>query len=410
MTGASLALATPAYGATVPQVENGWVQISTPGELEFVDDHQSTFLGSDIELTNNIALGGFNWIPFGQVSHPFTGIFDGQGYAITGLNVATTLDAYAGFFGEVDGTVKNVAVEGNVQGSGSAQLVGGLIGELYGGVVSHASMSGSVSGTSSTWVGGLVGESYGTVTDSHASASVSGGSANGGLVGGDYGTIADSYATGAVTGLKGYYNGGLVGSAWEGTVNDSYSTGDVQGGTTTDYQGGFIGYSEYTDISNSYAWGASTLPNGVGANAGFAGTAYAGSIQDSYALGHLSGGQTVSPFAFIFSPGSVQGAFYDTDNVTAANSVQGVQGESTAALKAEATFATQGWNFRKTWAINPELNDGFPYLQALVSSYSAPVPVNDSPEVPNAAALPLIGLASLGVWAAVARRRRRAIV
>ncbi|MCY0870563.1 MAG: hypothetical protein OWT27_08240, partial [Firmicutes bacterium] len=368
-------------------------------------EHQSTFLESNIELLNNIDLGSFSWVPFGQVSHPFTGTFNGNGNVITHLQVNAKVDGYVGFFGEVDGTVENVVVEGTVTGSGSAQMVGGLVGELYGGTVTNASMAGSVSGSSRTWVGGLVGESYGSVINSHSTAKVSGGSANGGLVGADFGSITNSYATGEVSGPKGYYNGGLAGYVWDGTVSDSYSTGDVTGGGGTTYQGAFVGYLEYGKISNSYSWGSSTVPSGATYNGGFVGID-GGTIQNSYSLGQVSGGQTVSPFASVYASGTVHGAFYDSDDAPLASGVAGAQGASTAAMKSEATFAAQRWDFRNTWGINPDVNDGFPYLRALASSYSSGAPANDLPEVPNAVDIPLIGLTSVAILAVMDRRRR----
>ena len=61
-----------------------------------------------IVLTNNIDLGGENWNPI----RGFKGVFDGNGFTISNLNVSTEAQASAGLFADLNGgTVKNLTVK-----------------------------------------------------------------------------------------------------------------------------------------------------------------------------------------------------------------------------------------------------------------------------------------------------------
>lgn len=90
-------------------------------------------LMNDIDLTEATAAGGdwdFNscgWDPIGSGGiyddNAFSGVFDGNGHSITGLRIelnsvtSDTYYIYAGLFGYVTGTVKNLTVEGSFGGN-----------------------------------------------------------------------------------------------------------------------------------------------------------------------------------------------------------------------------------------------------------------------------------------------------
>ena len=93
--------------------------------------------------------------------------------------------------------------------------------------------------------GGLVGEFVGSISNSHATGTVSGGASSdvGGLVGLETfpDPISNSYATGAVSGGPNSFVGGLVGEQDAGTtISNSYATGAVNGGQFSDV-GGLVG-------------------------------------------------------------------------------------------------------------------------------------------------------------------------
>lgn len=164
--------------------------------------------------------------------------------------------------------------------------VGGLVGTNYS-VISNSYASAQVSG-GNDGIGGLAGRNFsgGSIIRSYAtgtaSSAVAGASNIGGLAGTNLGSIADSYATGTVSGANSV--GGLVGRADTGTVSSSYATGSVSG---ANYAGGLVGYSAVT-VSNSYATGAVTGSGGGYDTGGLIGQSI-GTVSDSYATGNVFG-------------------------------------------------------------------------------------------------------------------------
>lgn len=89
-----------AISQTPPPVVNGWVQISSPAELLYVDQNPSQYLTAKIELTASIDLSGISWQPLGTKNTPFNGMFNGQNYAISNLSVTGSLED-SGFLGSL---------------------------------------------------------------------------------------------------------------------------------------------------------------------------------------------------------------------------------------------------------------------------------------------------------------------
>ena len=58
--------------------------VATRADLEAVRNDLSGF----IILTADIDLGGQEWIPIGSAGTPFTGTFDGDGYAINNITIS----------------------------------------------------------------------------------------------------------------------------------------------------------------------------------------------------------------------------------------------------------------------------------------------------------------------------------
>ncbi len=121
-----------------------------------------SFAGEYFELTQDINLGNLqendgSWNPIGwyqnademegEVRHPFSGHFDGQGHTIWNLNIRQSDPSadYTGLFGVIDGgSVMNLKVQaGDISGTDHAAV---LAGELRGGaVVRDVTVSGYVS-------------------------------------------------------------------------------------------------------------------------------------------------------------------------------------------------------------------------------------------------------------------------
>ncbi len=264
------------------------------------------------QLKNDIAVTARFWTPIGSVNTPFIGIFDGNGYTISGIKNTGTCHEYVGLFGYNSGTIKNLTVNGNVSG---VRCIGILAGCNIGGAIENCFTSGSAD-ASDNCVGGLVGfNENGTINTSGSDATVSGYAVVGGLVGrstnSNHARITNCYAKGNVTGDS--YVGGFIGdNAYESVIQYCYSTGAVPDYGTD--AGGFAGYYSSGEVLNSY-------------------------------YNYETAGRT------------------DTVHATP---------ETTANMKLAATY--EGWDFSNVWGISSDINDGYPYLKALTAAPSV-VPV-----------------------------------
>ena len=89
--------------------------ISTEAELRAIAND----LAGEYALTQNITLTS-DWDTIGSESAPFTGILDGRGFTISGVNVksnvvnvdSTNVDYQVGFIGVLKGKLKNLTIDG----------------------------------------------------------------------------------------------------------------------------------------------------------------------------------------------------------------------------------------------------------------------------------------------------------
>ena len=214
----------------------------------------------NITLDTDLTLTG-EWTPIGtSFSNSYTGTFDGGNHTITGLTV-TTSDQYAGLFGYLSGTVKDVTLKDvKIESNNEISDVGGVAGQSYGNI-ENCSVSGSVSvsGTNSI-AGGVVGyQTGGSITGCSSSATVNAGGVAGGVVGlADGGaTLTACYATGNVTiessGTGSYFAGGVVGINTVSTLKACYAWGSVTGsGSGTLYVGGVTGSNDLGTLTACY--------------------------------------------------------------------------------------------------------------------------------------------------------------
>ena len=199
---------------------HAFMLLSSPADLEYVDADQTTsgILSANYALNANLALGAYSWIPFGNATTSYSGIFNGQGYLVSGYTVTATAND-AGFFGSSSGTIENLGVSGSVSGAGFNNI------------------------------GGVVGYNTGTVEYSYNAGAVTGGTAGSGLAGGvvggiagdNTGTVEYSYNTGAVTG-----GAGGTGVAATGTNGSGGNGGN--GGSAGGIAGSNAGTVRETDL------------------------------------------------------------------------------------------------------------------------------------------------------------------
>ena len=290
--------------------------------------------------------GGAGFVPIGDASSPFSGLFDGKNHVINGLAINNGNADYIGLFGNSGGTILNVGLS-NVSIAGGNNT-GGLAGNNSG-FVQNSYTTGNVAGSSQ--VGGLVGLNAvfgGSIKNSHSNASVTGGDEVGGLVGesSQLGinspvTIANSYATGSVSGENEV--GGLVGNNINGWIDRSYATGSVTGINV--YIGGLVGFNDSNNgvvaqVSNSYATGVVVGGGGVGGLVGLNNFAY---IFTSYAMGAVSGnnvsGNAIGGLVGEYSGGQI-GNSYARGAVTGPTAVGGLVGDATNGSSINSSYST----------------------------------------------------------------------
>ena len=256
-------------------------QISTPEDLNDINNHPWEHFHKHFVLTNDIDLSGYTGSEFNMIGHDtigFRGVFDGRGHTISNFMYAGTDEVVIGLFAQVAsaGTqIKNIRLT-NVDVSGESG-VGGLVGGIYLGTIQGCYVSGKVSGTMYS-IGGLTAVNSGLITDCFSNTNVTGTGQVGGLVGSNQsGVITRSFSRGEVSatehsvgGLVGMnYNGGKISNCYSncivtgksmvgGLVGDNtgaakisscYSTGRVE----AEYNfGGLIGYNDYAAVTTSF--------------------------------------------------------------------------------------------------------------------------------------------------------------
>jgi hypothetical protein len=309
----------------------------------------------------------------------FSGVFDGNGHAISHLTIKG--QGWLGLFGQLGswpwpgaGEVRNLGVmDVNITGSGND--VGGLVGYNGGGsTVTQCHSTGTVSGASG--VGGLVGINGGTVTNCYSTGAVSGTSSVGGLVGGTGGHVTQCYSTGAVS-ADGNDVGGLVGyNDYESLVAECYSTGAVRG---TDHVGGLVG-TNWGGLTRCYGMGAVRGTECVGGLVGWLGytetSDEGGYVTQCYSTGTVSGtgkwvGGLVGGLVGLYD--AVVLSFWDTQTSGQSKS-DGGTGKTTAQMQTAKTFLDAGWDFVGEMANGSEdvwkISEGLGYPRLSWEKYS----------------------------------------
>ena len=255
---------------------DGFTEITTVQELAAVRNDLSGkyYLGADITLTGE-------WTLIGTASSPFTGIFDGNGYTISGLSITINKNVAvdAGLFGRNSGEIRNLTIVGsiNVNTTAKAKINAGGVAGVNTGVISNCHSSVAINCTSESglvYAGGIAGYSSGgsiknctydaEITTS--SATISGCAYAGGICGyseksaiygcENHGTVfSDVYAAGIVSQPKG---GTVVKCSNNGTVSALASKSTHAGGIAAVITDGAVveRCENHSDIKSSvYAGG-----------------------------------------------------------------------------------------------------------------------------------------------------------
>ncbi|MDR3239317.1 MAG: hypothetical protein LBT44_04545 [Clostridiales bacterium] len=301
------------------------LQIGTAEEFmafaKSVNDGKN-YAGSTVKLTNDINVSSAGlWTPIGNSSaHPFSGVFDGQNFTVSGLWIFDRTVAQqdgVGLFGTIQGAViQNLTVVtttgtnmGVNSGSAAAAVVGSVIDSAAGqaSVIKNVHATAQITGTIYP-IGVLIGK----VDLSKSRSSI---------------TIQDCSAAGSVKSEEGGYAGGLVGAVFckygEGAaIQISDCKADVELNTKGNYTGGFAGLLENTGKSTNAlvknCTAAGSVTGGGLYTGGFAGAIRDISVKDC----------TVVSFA-VYGKGAYTGGFAGMlDNSSSDFSIEGcVTGE-----------------------------------------------------------------------------------
>jgi hypothetical protein len=331
------------------------VEIRDQAGLDSIRNNTSAkyILTNDIVLdSNGVGFGkdGSGWTP---PHHTFTGIFNGNGYAISGLwiwirdisadnaglfkhatnatikNLGILTDEIRGYYyvggiaGSVDmgSVVTNSYVVGNIRGG---NYIGGIAGQVSSSTIADSYFVGSVDGANKN-VGGIAGYVvYGsTITNTHSTARVMGTEVVGGIAGyvANSSIITDSYSTGSVNGTH-YRAGGIAGLIFDSNISDSYSTGSI---SADGYVGGIAGDVALSSIiTNAYSTGSISGNDIIGGIAGH--IASDSIITNAYSAGSVSGGYNVGGIAGDVHNATITNS-YHTGSVNANQYVGGIAGD-----------------------------------------------------------------------------------
>lgn len=246
--------------------------ISSPDELMWFDKNaamtDSAKLLADITINEDVSGSDatsqkYKWTPIGTSSKAYTGIFDGNGYTISGLYIDSKVK-HTGLFGYIgnNGEVKNLTIANSVITS-TQNYTGAVVGESIGNVTNcHTTATTQVTGIN--YVGGIAGDLGGSMSlsqCSNAAEIVGGVAANqyqrygyvGGIAGGVHSTasnaLTDSYNTGRITGVANV--GGIAGYLYNGGgIQNVYNTGSVS--ASKGVAGGIVGAFRYGTLKNAY--------------------------------------------------------------------------------------------------------------------------------------------------------------
>ena len=327
---------------TISSVNSGFTSgVMTAG---FYIEYSGNVYAATLEITMDTSTvggaavkAGGNFAPIGLMN-PFTGVYDGRGHVIEGLNVVRSSPEAAGLFSVVEGAVlQNIHLKNGISASSSSN-VGGILGYTTNSkFIRNSTNSNFVHGYNSPNVGGIIGyvtnnvieNCYNTGVVSSNNTSSTLGTSIGGIVGGVLNsTFRNCYNAGVVSannsgseptyvgGVAGYshaevegcynvgtisansdngaiYAGGIAGCL-TGHVVNCYNTGDVMAsGINVSARIGAGGISGFSGaVENSYNMGriSATITNGTNAEAyagGIMGISGSGDINNCYNAGNI---------------------------------------------------------------------------------------------------------------------------
>jgi len=302
------------------------------------------------DLTSAGTNDGFNPIGSGFPYRHFMSNYNGNNHTISGLTINRPDQDAVGFISytrEGNQTLSNIRLEDALINAGNA--CGILVGKLYNEQITNCRVNGTVTGADA--IGLLAGEI------SHSDLFTA--------------NITNCSATGTAQGLR--FVGGLIGKIEnQTTIENSFASAMVYG---TNYVSGFVGYASIIVfrrivINNSFAMGDVIRTSGDGQYfGGFCNAYHELTITNCYSTVNVSGNNwnpTDKGFiGYLVNSYEFNNNYWDTQSSgqssTLGQGAGAIEGKTTAQMQQQATF--ENWNFDNTWSIDPNYNDGYPYLQ-----------------------------------------------
>ena len=202
------------------------------------------------------------------------------------------------------------------------------------------------------------------------------------------------FSIGAPFGITG---GGLVGAALYSEINNSHALVDFDFNQIypfgNNWIGGLVGYLGASTLRNSFYIGNALMPNYTGNSPTcFGGIAewvawreyilpfYLGStVENVYSVATVEGAEIVSGFATLIEDSSFINSFWNMEVsefdgdfylIEGENIISNNYGLTTEQMKQATPYIENGWDFENIWGIDPEINNGYPYLlnSSLVST------------------------------------------
>ncbi len=212
-----------------------FIPISTATELAAIEMDKSYILTADIDISD------LEWEPIGTYMEPYLGIFDGDGFTISGLTITSNLFDSYGLFGFMKGEVRDLIMTDVSIDYTTSYLTyaGGIAGFTFGSITG-SSVNGEITiknYASNTYAGLLTGYAQAEITQTTTIEDFTPGLIQNNEVNGTLNVEAGEIA----------YLGGMIGKTYNVSVNNNTSITHVnviaEGTDLPVYVGGFIGHN-----------------------------------------------------------------------------------------------------------------------------------------------------------------------
>jgi len=299
---------------------------------------------------DGVIIGDIFSDPYPILFRCFRGSYDGNNHIIYGLHMQYSIDGspgpyHFGLFGNTSVSIfHNIHLENIYYRiyaiSFPSLYIGSLVG--YGGnVISNCSATGNIIIEGDIYgpaviLGGLAGFNARSISNCYSKVDIFDNISTD--------NFQDNYVFGRLI-------GGITGHLYGGSITDSFYYGNIIRSSLGVMQGGLAGEISRSTIENCFVASRSEFVNARGL------------------FGLVAMGNTVGvPFN---PPVAVQDTFWDITStgtsdpyyqITAGFEIDIPEGLSTNQMKQAETYIQAGWDFDDIWGVDPEINDGYPYL------------------------------------------------